>query len=264
MYRFTVQYTYDESTQTNVCLERIREIQTNKRKKAAASKKRKATVIEEEEDEEIEEESKSPPSKKAKTTPTKRKGKKTSHTIGYVADLKELQLASNMGLPEGWAVNVKPNSRFTFYSPDGELKFKSKKAVFDHLGLPMPKHGLTSLDDDDYFEEEDEKEEEANDINDEGIDSMPIEDGDPPWRTTNHKYLGRRVEYTFPDGIAGKGTCRGWIADTDVDKDNSPGFVSERTNKPACLFHVVMDLDCPVASQDFEEYEMEEILIDDE
>lgn len=186
-----------------------------------------------------------------------------------------------MGLPEGWAVNIKPNSRFTFRSPDNKLKFKSKKAVFHHLGLPPPKHGLNPLlTGGSYDEEEEEDNVEENDTvetkvkqnkkkkskkkdhEEEGEDPIAIEDGDPPWRTSSHKYLGRRVKYVFPDGLVGYGTCTGWISDKDVDKENNPGFVSERTNKPACLFHVTMDSDCPVSAQDFEDFEMEDILLD--
>lgn len=278
----------DDATQTNVCFERIRPLKTNKKKKQQ-SKKRKAIAItstssdeaDDADEEQVEEEiveapiaakskSKAAMPKKAQTknaSPPKKKGRKYGN-IGYVPDSTELQLAAKMGLPEGWAVNVKPNSKFTFRSPDGDMRFTSKKAVFEHLGLPLPKHGQNLFSDDDN----DDYDDDSDDVkvttkstkNNEGKDPMPIEDGDPPWRTSGHKYLGRRVEYNFPDGVVGNGTCTGWISEMDVDKDNNPGFVSERTNEPACLFHVTMDSDCPVASQDFEGYEMEDIMVDEE
>ena len=215
------------------------------------------------------------------------KNKRSSYgSIGYIPDTTELNLASKFGLPEGWAASVKPNSRFLFKSPDGEMRFKSKKAVFEYLGLPMPKHGHNPLVDDDDMDvdmdaddndgdndNDDDDDESSSDTegketkvaesetqNDEGNDPIAAED-DPPWRTSDHKFIGRRVQYTFLDGIHGKGTITGWISDTDVDKAGDPGFVSEKNNKPACLFHVTMDSDCPVASQDFEEYEVDEILV---
>ena len=211
---------------------------------------------------------------------------KTTFTPNYVADSKELELGAKMGLPEGWAVNIRPNSRYTFHSPEGE-RFLSKKAVYTRLGLPLPKHGYNPLNDDGDDREDDSankkpkkrgrkrKKQDVNVVaaidkdedhtnNDEDKDPTVIEDGDPPWRTKDHKFLGKRIEYTFSDGITGKGTVTGWISETDVDKDGNPGFVSDKTNEAACLFHVTMDADCAVASQDFEDFEVEEILIDDE
>jgi hypothetical protein len=307
--RYTVQFKEDESTQSNVCLDRIRQIKTKKKKSstaaAAAGKKRKLNAISTPTDDNDASKSDTnanattttPNKKKSKgnnsgstTTSTKKSTSTTKSTtkkrknyygaIGYVPDTSELNLASKMGLPEGWAVNIKPNSRFTFRSPDGDLKFTSKKAVFAHLGLTPPKHGHNPLDDDeeDVVEDTDEEDDEDGETelgssnekkdiqqnnNGNGNDPMEIEDGDPPWRTSGHKLLGRRVEYTFLDGVTGKGTLTGWISDKDVDKEGNPGFVSERTDLPACLFHVTMDSDCPIASQDFEGYEVKEILIDD-
>ncbi len=183
--------------------------------------------------------------------------------MGYIADTTELQVASEMGLPEGWAANVRPGSRFTFRSPDGSLKFTSKRAVYQHLGLTPPKHGdiishndLDDTNDDNGNSNDDHKVEGGN----MGIVQNPNDD--PPWRTDGNEYMGRRVEYTFLDGVKSRGTITGWISDTDVDKEGNPGFVSEKTNEPACLFHVTMDSGCNVTSQDFEEYELEDILLD--
>ena len=259
----------DDAIQSNVCYERIRTIKTKQKKKQ--SKKRKSSIYAEE----LHDSTTSSASKK-KSLKNNSSGDVSPNTniVQYPHDTKELQLAAKMGLPEGWAVNIKPNSRFTFRSPDNTLKFKSKKAVFHHLGLTPPKHGFNPLltggsssndeEEEEEYMEDDTKEDTNESLNydEEAKDSISIEDGDPPWRTSDHKYLGRRVEYVFPDGLVGKGTCTGWISDKDVDKENNPGFVSERTNQPACLFHVTMDVDCPVSAQDFEDFEMEEILVD--
>ena len=272
-----MQYTDDDATQTNVCFERIRQINkpTSKPKQHPQSpkdatpstasststnkRKRRSTELTSMTLEEAEalRSTKSPRKKNSRATDD------DDDTAGmeYVPKPNELKVATKMGLPEGWAVDVKPNSRYTFRSPDGELILKSKKAVFRHLGLPLPAHGSSPLDNDDDGNDND------ND-NDGSIkkfkkkDTAIIEEGDPPWRTSDHALLGRRVEYSFEDGIKGEGTCTGWISETDVDADGNPGFVSEKSNKPARLFHVTMDVDCPVTSQDFEEFEMEKFMID--
>jgi hypothetical protein len=64
------------------------------------------------------------------------------------------------------------------------------------------------------------------------------------------------------------GTVVGWISESDVDKAGEPGFVSERTGKPACLYHVKFPEDTHhqyasllVQTQDLEEYELLECLI---
>ena len=257
--RFVVKYEMDEATQTNVCLEKIRKIKSNK----SQSKKRKAIAVfaspTADNDEDDTEDT--PFSKKGKLS-TPISPRKRSFATNYVPDTIELQHAAKMGLPEGWAVNIKPNSRFTFYSPEGEI-FKSKKVVYSLLGLPLPKHGYNPFNDDndDNAMDNNVKVEPTN-VN-EGKDPANIEEGDPPWRTTGHELIGRRIEYTFPDeNISGKGTITGWISETDVDKEGNPGFVSEKTNEAARLFHATMDTECPLASQDFEEYEVDAILID--
>ena len=62
---------------------------------------------------------------------------------------------------------------------------------------------------------------------------------------------------TIDDGSELIGKILGWIADTDVDKVGEPGFVSESTGKPACLFHVKFGSSNTIDSQDYEEYELE-------
>ncbi|KAL7504745.1 hypothetical protein ACHAXN_002322 [Cyclotella atomus] len=85
-----------------------------------------------------------------------------------------------------------------------------------------------------------------------------IDEGDPPWRTTGHVLLGRSAMLPRKK-IMGK--VVGWISETDVDSKGNPGFVSTKTGQPACLFHVATD-DCEY-EQDFEQFELERILIDE-
>ena len=109
-------------------------------------------------------------------------------------------------------------------------------------------------------------------------DSSPdLTEGDPPWRTTGHEYLGRRLKITTKHqksatravSIEQEGTVVGYIADTDVDTNGEPGFISEKSNKPANLFHCVFDdepghpyLSLLLEHKDMEEYEVEEALLD--
>ena len=54
---------------------------------------------------------------------------------------QRLELASKMGLPEGWAAReYKYASQTThrIYSPDRKLCFQSKTAAFAHLGVEVP------------------------------------------------------------------------------------------------------------------------------
>lgn len=181
------------------------------------------------------------------------------------ADPEDLELAREIGLPDGWTARVKKNSNYTIYSPSGSNRFTSKKAAFAFLGdeaPPAKKKARTAgrsrkaakVVNKDLMEEEEEEGvvEEADDI----------EEGDPPWRLEGHEFLQRRVRFEREGGTGQFGTIIGWIADTDVDKEGEPGFISDMTGKPACLFHVKFDEEelaeggeDHVASQDLEEYE---------
>ena len=92
-----------------------------------------------------------------------------------------------------------------------------------------------------------------------------LDEGDPPWRTTGHDYLLREIMWTPPseeggeDNIPVSGTVVAFIADTDVDSEGNPGFISEKTGKPANLFHVIFD----EFDQDFEEWEIEECFVEE-
>jgi len=103
------------------------------------------------------------------------------------------------------------------------------------------------------------------------------DEGDPPWRITDHEFLGRLIRWTQEHAVTARRTIKveqigrvvGWISETDVDQAGEPGFVSEKTGQPAKLFHVVFE-DEPhmhpyasylVESQDLEEFEVEQTLI---
>jgi len=105
-------------------------------------------------------------------------------------------------------------------------------------------------------------EEEAEDM----FEEEPIMDeGDPPWRTTGHSFLTRRIRWTPPEDNLdlphepALGTVTGWISETDVDSEGNPGFESSKTGQPACLFHVIFE----DFEQDFEEWELEEIFVEE-
>lgn len=90
------------------------------------------------------------------------------------------------------------------------------------------------------------------------VNDFSLDEGDPPWRTSGHKYISRNIKWKQePDEAEAIGTVVGWIADTDVDSEGNPGFVSSITDKPAKLFHAVFD----EFEQDFEEWELEECLV---
>lgn len=154
---------------------------------------------------------------------------------------KALELAFNLGLPEGWEATQR-GSKYTFTSPEG-LVFRSKKAALDY------------------------------------VHEAQVEGEDPPWRETGHELIHRRIRIVNSHTLSGKraikveqvGRVIGWISETDCDRHGEPGYISEETNKPASLFHVVFD-DSPghpyfkylIESQDMEEVEVRKWLIEDE
>jgi hypothetical protein len=153
------------------------------------------------------------------------------------------QLAESLGLPTGWTALLSPKGRWMIQSDDGEHKFRSEKAALNF-------------------------------VKKNGIATAP--DGDPPWRTTGNDYLGRKVTWTTIQKVSAtrtvdvtqEGEVVGWISETDVDSKGEPGFVSEKTGKPARLFHVVFQ-DNPhhpyanhlIQSQDLEEFELVDCLL---
>lgn len=155
---------------------------------------------------------------------------------------KALELASSLGLPEGWEAKLNGKNKYLFTSPEG-LLFRTKKAAMEYI-----------------------KEAQA-------------DQEDPPWRTTGHELIERRIRMVHSHTLSGKrsikveqlGYVTGWISETDCDRHGEPGYVSEETKEPASLFHVVFD-DAPghphfkylVESQDMEEGEVRKWLLDDD
>ena len=175
-----------------------------------------------------------------------------------------VQVAEQMGLDGGWEAKLS-GKKWKFTSPDGK-NFTSKVAAMKHYkklakGESSKASGKKS----------------KGSTTGNAKDEPDLTEGDPPWRTTGHDYLGRRVKITTKHqksatrtvSIDQEGTVVGWIADTDVDTNGEPGFVSERSHKPANLFHCVFDdepghpyLTLLVERKDMEEYEVEEALIE--
>lgn len=231
-----MEYVEDSATQANICQDQIRTLKNKKKRKLPSSSSAKKKS-------------------KKKSTETTRKGpgrppkneKKNGNSISnFFPRQADLKLAKKVGLPNGWSAKVRSGSRYTFRSPDGTTKIHGIKKVFEHLGLPVPAHGLKLSD--------------AESDDNEGYTKVNIEEGDPPWRTSGNKYLGKSVRLSIED-VEEVGTVTGWISDKDVDKDGAPGYTSEKTGKPADLFHVSFVSKGPVWSQDLEEFEILENLV---
>jgi hypothetical protein len=152
--------------------------------------------------------------------------------------------ALELGLGQGWEAVESGGKRWKITDPEG-VSYKSKTAALKAYKLVVST----------------EKE---------------MEGGDPPWRTVGSEYLGRRVVWTTKHAASARrtvdvdqiGTLTGYISETDVDQSGEPGFVSEKTGKPAKLYHVAFD-DEPshpyasylVQSQDLEEDELLECMV---
>ena len=176
-----------------------------------------------------------------------------------------VKVAESMGLDGGWQAKL-GGKKWKFISPDGKT-FTSKTSALKHK-KNMDKGGTGSGTGG--------KKKGTKRKSTDEPDEPELTDGDPPWRTTGHEFLGRRVlisskhqkSATRAVTVEQVGKVIGWIAETDVDTNGEPGFVSERTNKPANLFHCVFD-DEPshpycsllVDRKDLEEYEVVEALV---
>jgi hypothetical protein len=124
--RYSVRYTQDRSTQSNICIDMIRLIEGGtKSKSKAGSKKAKASTA-----------TKKGTTKRKKAQDSGTNEKKKSKPE-FIPSFKDLELAATMGLPEGWSASMKSASRYTIVSPDGSNRFQSTKAAFDFLGIPM-------------------------------------------------------------------------------------------------------------------------------
>jgi hypothetical protein len=180
--------------------------------------------------------------------------------------LSRKKMAKDIGLPNGWLAYRNTNYIFDIRNPQGE-RYTSKKAAFDSL-----QNQQTHVDEDKEMDEEEvedvkmpkrvkrsspEKKEEGEEVaKREGIksssqddgeaSSIEVEDeGDPPFRKTGHKYLGRTVKYKhYPQGedgieIVQCGIVKGWLDSSDIDSNGDPAFISELTGAPGVLFHIV-------------------------
>jgi len=248
--RYTVLYIADGATQTNVAEELIRKAEKPKPKKrkksitpskdaVASSKKKpkkeksKASAQEEEDGDEHE--------KEQKKSEKEQKKSKTVNTITSYLSPSNDKLKIHRGRSAPKSSGSDGTSEITL---DGDVKGE----------LPMQK---------------------THPIGEEGGHDSE----DPPWRTTNHKYLHRQIRYpqqlATGETIYQIGTVVGYIAKTDKDSEGNPGFISEITGSPAALFHVVFGAEYEpttggvspskvtlLQSQDLEEYELQDCLMD--
>lgn len=157
-------------------------------------------------------------------------------------DQAALELASQLGFPEGWKATVN-GTRYTITSADGSNTFRSKKAALEYLA------------------------------------SAEVDGGDPPWRVNGHELIGKEVMLSHTHKLSGMrsvtvdqvGAVVGWISKTDTDRQGQPGYICEATGKPASLFHIQFR-DEPghayakylLDFQDMEEAEVRSLLLPDD
>ena len=207
-----------------------------------------------------------PPTQKKRGRPAGSKkskspaAKKSKSTQSEEYSLAELSAAKEIGLPSGWSAYNRGNAKWTIKSPEGK-SYKSKKAAFAAAGLDIPAERRKKA----STPKKRKIEEEGGEDGDNTTDNVDLDEGDPPWRTSGHQYLARRVRWTPPPdgGVASQpsvGTIVGWISEKDVDSEGNPGFSSSVTGNPANLFHAVFE----DFSQDLEEFELEECLLEEE
>jgi hypothetical protein len=177
-------------------------------------------------------------------------------------------LAISIGLGPGWhAIQTggEKVARLKITSPTGEVFTSKKRALDVYLGIAAPSPSPK-------------KDSEAST----SVTMMAgtrhvLPERDPPWRTTGHPYLGRRIVYTTEHAVTSRrtvtvdqlGTVTGWIADTDVNRRGQPAYVSTRNNNlPSNLYHVTFPADPNntyayhlVESADMEESELLDCLI---
>jgi len=147
-------------------------------------------------------------------------------------------LAQSWGLPGGWKAYKAANQHYRITSPKGK-RYRSKLQVLNMFGLESNTKNAKN----DY------------------VRSAMEEEGDPPWRREEHEYFERIVRYNTGDEVQ-EGKVTGWLDSRDLDSEGNPAFVSERTGKPATLFHVNFAKG-DVLFVDLEEYELMECLLKD-
>jgi len=168
-----------------------------------------------------------------------------------------LALGKESGFPKGWTIRKKSGGRFDIRSPDKKRKFKTISEGLAFLSTSTEENGDAAS-----------AEEEKNAVTDSGTRTNvgdKGEDGDPPWRRVDHKYLGRFVKYPMEQNgsMYQVGKVTGWLSEKDVDADGNPGFISEKYDTPAKLFHVSFnDDEDGLLFVDLEEFELEEVLVD--
>jgi hypothetical protein len=134
-------------------------------------------------------------------------------------------LAVQLGFDDSWMVESKGQKRYKITSPSGIVYHSKTKA------LEAFQHGDRN--------------------NNNNNNTRGLEEGDPPWRTTGHELLGRRVRREAIQAVTARrsvtvvqyGQVTGWIAATDVDQAGQPGYRSETSGQPAELFHIAYEKD---------------------
>jgi len=217
-------------------------------------------------------------------------------TLSHEQILSRKKMAKDIGLPDNWLAYRNSNYIFDIRNPQGD-KFTSKKAALDSLrNLPRKcEDELQRKEEDEEVEktskrmkksntnknvkvkDHDKQEVEKGRDDDEDSSILDIEDeGDPPFRKTGHKYLGKTVKYNHcPDGedgveIVQSGIVKGWLDSTDVDSSGNPAFISELTGQPGVLFHIVFKVEKELNKKygadllldyvDIEQWELEELM----
>mmetsp|Transcript_20913 Transcript_20913/g.49302 ORF Transcript_20913/g.49302 Transcript_20913/m.49302 type:complete len:401 (+) Transcript_20913:420-1622(+) len=174
------------------------------------------------------------------------------------------ELAVSLGFDATWTATRK-GSRFVIVGPCGTV-FQSKKAAIKHF-RELARAAAAAATGEGSGSNKKRKAKEEEDA------------GDPPWRREGHEWIGRKVLWTFQHKASARrhitieqtGTIEGYIDETDTDKGGNPGFLSEKTGKPANLFHVVFE-DNPghpyaqylLRNTDLEGYEISECLLPEE
>lgn len=167
-------------------------------------------------------------------------------------------LALSLGFGADWKATSQGNKRWILVAPTGE-KFKSKKAAMEFMLGSAASTGFATA-------------AAATAV----VETVPALETDPPWRTSGHEYLGRQVHRIAHHKVSSRrtviveqpGTVVGWIAEDDVNKKGRPGFISDKTGKPAKIFHVQYEVDKHTAhsdfqltTQDLEEHELLDIIL---
>lgn len=155
--------------------------------------------------------------------------------------------AVKLGFGPDWQVVSTGNKRYRLTDPNGTVYTSKAKALEAYTASSSSKTGAGVRD-----------------------------EGDPPWRTTGHTLLGRRVQRKHVHAVTARrnvtvvqwGSVQGWIAATDVDRQGNPGYRLEATGEPAPLFHVEYEDDPnhpypsqTLQSQDLDESELQDILV---